>query len=79
MVFEQGALITAEDWRAPIYGSHAGAGFPPLIFLQLLFCHRGLDELRAIFPDVWAEGDTETVLKALFPAQTSAPFSFGVV
>ena len=75
MVFEHGKLMTAEPWRVPVYDSNAGAGCPALVFLQLLFCHRGLDELRQMFPDVWAEGDTEIVLKALFPAQASAPLS----
>ncbi len=73
MVFEHGKLTTAEPWRVPVYDSNAGAGFPQLVFLQLLFCHRSLDELRSAFPDVWAEGDTEVALKALFPAQASAP------
>ena len=73
MVFEQGKLLEVEHWRNPVYDSTAGAGFPPLVFLQLLFCHRSLDELRYAFPDVWAEGDAEIVLKALFPAQISAP------
>lgn len=76
MVFEQGKLTTAEHWRVPVYDSNAGAGFPPLVFLQLLFCHRSLDELRYAFPDVWAEGDAEIVLKALFPAQFSVPMLF---
>ncbi len=73
LVFEHGKLTTAENWRVPVYDSNAGAGCPSLVFLQLLFCHRSLDELRYMFPDVWAEGDTEIVLKALFPAQASAP------
>ncbi len=76
MVFEQGKLATVEHWRVPVYDSNAGAGFPPLVFLQLLFCHRSLDELRHAFPDVWAEGDTEIVLKALFPAHFSSPMLF---
>jgi len=73
MVFEHGKLVTAEHWRNSVYDSTAGAGFPPLVFLQLLFCHRSFDELRYAFPDVWVEEDTEVVLKALFPAQMSAP------
>ena len=73
IVWEHGKLVTAEQWRVPVYDSNAGAGFPPLVFLQLLFCHRSLDELRYAFPDVWAEGDAEIVLKALFPAQASTP------
>jgi hypothetical protein len=76
MVFEQGKLATVEHWRVPVYDSNAGAGFPPLVFLQLLFCHRSLDELRHAFPDVWAEGDTEIVLKALFPTHFSSPMLF---
>ncbi len=75
MVFEHGKLTTAEPWRVPVYDSNAGAGCPALVFLQLLFCHRSLDELQHMFPDVWAEGDAEIVLKALFPAQPSAPLS----
>ena len=73
LVFEHGKLKTAEPWRVPVYDSNAGAGCPALVFLQLLFCHRSLDELRHMFPDVWAEGDAELVLKALFPVQISAP------
>ncbi len=73
LVFEHGKLMVAENWRVPVYDSNAGAGCPALVFLQLLFCHRSLDELRQMFPDVWAEGDTEIVLKALFPAQASTP------
>ncbi len=73
LVFEHGELTTAEPWRVPVYDSNAGAGCPALVFLQLLFCHRSLDELRRMFPDVWVEGDTELVLKALFPPQVSAP------
>ncbi len=75
LVFENGKLTTVEPWRVPIYDSNAGAGFPPLVFLQLLFCHRSLDELRYAFPDVWAEGDTELMLKVLFPVQPSSPLA----
>jgi len=73
LMFAQGRLVTAEQWRVPVYEGNAGAGFPPLVFLQLLFCHRSLDELRYAFPDVWAEEDAAILLKALFPAQMSAP------
>jgi hypothetical protein len=69
MVFEQGRLTTAESWRKPVWGQ-ANAGFPPLVFQQLLLGHRTLDELRYIFPDVWAE-DAHQALEVLFPKQTS--------
>ena len=71
MVFDNGRLMAAENWELPIYDSNAGAGFPPLVFLQLLFGYRSLDELRQIFPDVWANNDTAALLKSLFPAKTS--------
>ncbi|MFZ1769103.1 MAG: hypothetical protein WAU00_07900, partial [Caldilinea sp.] len=67
LVFEQGKLAAVEPWRAPAYGDEAGAGCPPLIFLQLLFCYRSLAELRAFFPDVWAKPEAALLLDTLFP------------
>ena len=71
MVFEQGQMKAAEHWSAPMYEANDGAGFPPLVFLKLLFGYRSLDELRYMYPDVWASGETETMLKVLFPAKPS--------
>lgn len=70
LVFKDGMLATAEDWQLPVWGS-AGAGFPPLVFNQLLFGHRSMDELRAIYPDVDAEYEAGVVLRVLFPKQRS--------
>jgi hypothetical protein len=70
LVFAEGRLTAAEDWHLPVWGT-AGAGFPPLVFLQLLFGHRSLDELRAIYPDVEAEYEAGVVLRALFPKRRS--------
>lgn len=67
LAFENGALTAAEPWQAPLFGDEAGAGCPPLVFLQLLFGYRTLDELRYAFPDVWAEGDAQILLNILFP------------
>jgi hypothetical protein len=75
MVFEQGRLKGAEHWRVPVYGSHASGGFPPLVFLQLLFGHRSIEALRQAFPDVWVSDEARPVLKALFPTRPS--FVFG--
>lgn len=72
LVFEQGKLVEATDWQAP--GSNErwdGAGFPPLVFLQLLFGHRSLKELRYAFPDCWASEEPTLLLNALFPKRTS--------
>jgi hypothetical protein len=69
--FAQGKLVSAEPWHAPAYGNDAHAGFPPPVFLQLLFGYRSLDELRAFFPDVWASPQAALLLNVLFPTQVS--------
>jgi hypothetical protein len=69
--FADGRLTLAEPWQAPAYGSDAGAGFPPLVFLQLLFGYRSLDDLRAFYPDAWASPEAALLLNTLFPAQPS--------
>jgi hypothetical protein len=73
LAFEQGRLAAAEPWnvRAQQWGPRPNGGFPPLVFLQLLFGHRSLAELRHAFPDVWAGEDARPVLEALFPARPS--------
>lgn len=75
LVFAQGRLETVEPWRQPVWrGTGSGgqtAGFPPLVFLQLLFGRRSLDELREAYPDVWAEAEAGAVLQALFPKRPS--------
>jgi hypothetical protein len=72
--FEQGKLVTVEPWRAPAYGNNAHAGSPPLIFLQLLFGYRSLSELRATFPDVWADQEAVLLINTLFPKQPSTVY-----
>jgi hypothetical protein len=71
LVLECGRLVTAERWQpAPADGGMAA--FPGLTFLQLLFGHRNLDELRYAFPDCWVGGDTpRLLLETLFPKQPS--------
>ena len=72
MVFADGKLTSVEPWRAPIHGYDAGAGCPPLVFLQLLLGYRHLAELKDSFPDVWTRGEERTMLiDVLFPAQPS--------
>lgn len=74
MVFEKGHLTTVEPYVAPLFGE-SEAGFPPLVFLQLLFGHRSLADLRYAFPDVWATDEAAVVLNTLFPKRMSAPLS----
>ena len=71
MVFDGGKLMTVEDWRRPIWNANEDGGFPPLLFLQLLFDYRSLDELRYAFPDVWVNDGVELLVKALFPSRPS--------
>ena len=71
MVFDHGKLTTAEDWRRPIWNAQPDGGFPPLVFLQLLFGYRSLDELRFAFPDVRVNDNVELLVKALFPSRSS--------
>jgi len=71
LVFEDGRLKLAESWRSPAYASSEDAAFPPLVFLQLLFGYRSLDELRYAFPDVWVKDEAELVIKTLFPMKPS--------
>lgn len=75
MRFEQGCLIAVEPWRVPLYGADPSASFPPLVFLQVLFGHRSIEELRHVFPDIWVSPEARLLLKALFPTRPS--FVFG--
>lgn len=69
--FDQGHLTQVEPWRALHYNADTDGRCPPLVFLQLLFGYRSLDELRYAFPDVWASHKAEVLLNALFPAKPS--------
>ena len=71
LVFANGRLSEATDWRAPVWGDEAQAGFPPLVFLQLLFGRRSFAELAYAFPDVWANDAERVLLETLFPKQIS--------
>jgi len=67
LVLAEGRLTEVAPWRVPAYGEEADAGCPALVFLQLLFSYRSLAELRAFFPDVWANEGTARLLEVLFP------------
>lgn len=71
LVFDQGHLLVAEEWQRPIHYVKADAGFPPNIFLQLLFGRRTLEELCYAFPDVWVQDQAALLLQTLFPAKPS--------
>ena len=72
MVFDKGHITHIEPWRAPAYKNNADASCPALVFLQLLFGYRSLNELRYAFPDVRVEkSEAEVLLNALFPKKFS--------
>ncbi len=75
--FAQGKLVTIEPWRAPDYGDDPPAGCPALVFLQLLFGYRSLAELRATFPDVYAEPEAALLIDILFPKLPTTLHSLG--
>ena len=68
--FEEGKLRQVEPWRPELY-ENPNAGCPPLVFLQLLLGYRSLEELRRIFPDVWARKEATLLLNVLFPKEHS--------
>jgi hypothetical protein len=71
LVFEQGRLTDAADYRGEVWNPQYNAAFPPLVFLQLLFGRRSLGELRHAFPDVYADQIGRPLLETLFPARAS--------
>lgn len=71
LVLEDGRISAVEPWL-PSHDDGGAAGFPGLTFLQLLFGHRSLDELKGAFPDCWVNGDDARVLlEILFPKRPS--------
>lgn len=72
LVFDAGTLTVVEPWRQDHnWGPQPHAGFPPLVFLQLLLGHRSLAELRAFLPDVSAKDEAIGLLNILFPRRLS--------
>jgi hypothetical protein len=72
LVFDKGRIMHIEPWHAPAYRNNADASCPALVFLQLLFGYRSLDELRYAFPDVHVEkSEAGVVLNTLFPKKFS--------
>ena len=72
IVFTKGHITHIEPWQAPAYNNNADAACPALVFLQLLFGYRSLDELRYAFPEVRIrKNEGGVLLKALFPKKFS--------
>jgi hypothetical protein len=72
LVFSRGKLSEIADWQATEDDEAFNmTGFPPLVFLKLLFGYRSLEEVRYAFPDCWASERDTLLLNALFPKQPS--------
>jgi GNAT superfamily N-acetyltransferase len=72
LAFTDGRLTTIDAWRRPLWGERQQATFPPLVFLQLLFGHRSLTELRYAFPDIRVgQHEITGLLEALFTKRNS--------
>ncbi len=71
LAFESGRLATVEPWK-PDPRNEGDASFPNLPFLQVLFGHRSMDELKKSFTDCWWENDRARIaLDTLFPRKPS--------
>ncbi len=75
IVFENGKLSHVENWQPIKHEAHAG--FPPLVFLRLLFGEKSLTELCAFYPDCWAKDEAAVLLDALFPKHYSCVMPVG--
>jgi hypothetical protein len=67
---ENGQLAEVESWK-PTVEDQGNAFFPDLTFLHLLFGHRTVEEISAIYPDCAAHGNEAAVLGAMFPKRPS--------
>ncbi len=68
--FEQGRIREVQPLESLAWDA-ADAHFPGLTFLQVLFQHRTVDELRHIYTDAYANTTATALLKVLFPRQPS--------
>jgi hypothetical protein len=70
--------ITLDPWQ-PDNAEDGNAGFPMLTFLQILFGHRSVDELKHAFPDCWwSDESTRIIISTLFPKKNSN-LHYGIV
>ncbi|MBA2577827.1 MAG: GNAT family N-acetyltransferase [Euzebyaceae bacterium] len=75
--FDSGRLITAEPWREDGHDA-AGASFPGLAFLQVLFGHRSVHEIQHVLPDCRCDDErTEVLLHACFPKGSATVWHIG--
>jgi hypothetical protein len=72
LVFKAGSLVKVERWQPEEPEQSGDVTFPELVFLQLLFGYRSLEELEFAFADCYSDSDEATaLLNVLFPVQAS--------
>jgi len=77
LTFEEGRITKIEDWLPPQLDNRLvpkirDALLPDLIFLQLLFGYRSVEDLEYAFPDCLISCDqSRAMLNALFPVRPS--------
>ncbi|HPH96882.1 MAG TPA: GNAT family N-acetyltransferase [Anaerolineaceae bacterium] len=68
--FEQGKITNLEPWQGEWHA--AGACFPDLTFLQLVFGYRNLADLEDMFADCWAHNEKAMpLINSLFQKKAS--------
>jgi hypothetical protein len=71
LVFAGGKLTTAETWQ-PDSKNWGDIAFPNQTFLQVLFGHRTLDELKKSYADCfWDKDEARVLISTLFPRKPS--------
>lgn len=75
LTFRAGTLQDVGSAEFGPYDTSSNGGFPPLVFLRLLFGHRSLDELRFAYPDVWVASEIRPLIDVLFPKASSRLFA----
>jgi hypothetical protein len=71
LVFEKGKLISAGTWQ-PDSKNWGDMAFPNQTFLQVLFGHRTLDELKKSYSDCgWDKDEARVLVNTLFPRKPS--------
>lgn len=69
---EKGRLSLVEPWQPGSKENEGEVAFPDLTFLQLVFGHRTMDELKQSRADCWWDNDrTRMLLTTLFPRKQS--------
>ncbi len=71
LAFKDGKLVTIENWQ-PDSKNEGDIAFPDQVFLQALFGHRSLDELKHAYADCrWNQDEARVLVNTLFPRKVS--------